>query len=55
MSTLQTGNAFNSETISLGHAKKVWRRIDEQLPGGFRIKNVSSFVTSNNNKTPSAF
>lgn len=46
MSTLQTGNAFNSETISLGHAKKVWRRIDEQLPGGFRIKNVSSFVTA---------
>lgn len=46
MSTLQTGNTFNSETISLGHAKKVWRRIDEQLPGGFRIKNVSSFVTA---------
>ena len=46
MSTLQTGNAFNSETISLGHAKKVWRRIDEQLPGGFRIKNVSAFVSA---------
>lgn len=43
---LQIGNAFNSETISMGHAKKVWRRIDEQLPGGFRIKNVSSFITA---------
>lgn len=41
---LQTGNAFNASTVSLGHAKKVWRRIDEQLPGGYRILNVSDFV-----------
>ena len=41
---LQTGNAFNASTLSFGHAKKVWRRIDEQLPGGYRILNVSDFV-----------
>jgi len=44
--TLNTGNAFNSETLTGGHARKVWRRIDEQLPGGFRIKNVSSFTSA---------
>ena len=43
---LNTGNAFNSETLTGGHARKVWRRIDEQLPGGFRIKNVSSFTSA---------
>ena len=40
------GNSFFHETSAYGHAKKVWRRIDEQLPGGFRIKNVSSFTSA---------
>lgn len=42
--TFDIGNSFNSETLAMGHAKKVWRRIDEQLPGGFHITNVSDFV-----------
>lgn len=42
----QTGNTFDSGTVSMGHARKVWRRIEEQLPGGFVIKNVSSFATA---------
>lgn len=42
----QTGNTFDSQSLSVGHARKVWRRIEEQLPGGFMIKNVSDFVTA---------
>jgi len=42
----QTGNTFDSQSLSVGHARKVWRRIEEQLPGGFLIKNVSDFVTA---------
>lgn len=42
----QTGNTFDTQSFSAGHARKVWRRIEEQLPGGFRIKNVSDFVTA---------
>lgn len=41
----QIGNSFDSEVISLGHARKVWRRIYEQLPGGYRVKNMSDFAT----------
>ena len=42
----QTGNTFDTQSFGVGHARKVWRRIEEQLPGGFRIKNVSDFVTA---------
>lgn len=42
----QTGNTFDHQSVSLGHARKVWRRIEKQLPGGFMIKNVSDFVTA---------
>lgn len=42
----QTGNTFDAQTYTSGHARKVWRRIDEQLPGGFKIANVSDFVTA---------
>ena len=42
----QTGNTFDSQSFSVGHARKVWRRIEEQLAGGFMIKNVSDFVTA---------
>lgn len=42
----QTGNTFDSQSFSVGHARKVWRRIEEQLPGGFVIKNVSDFATA---------
>ena len=41
----QNGNSFDSQSFSLGHSRKVWRRIEEQLPGGFMIKNVSDFVS----------
>lgn len=42
----QTGNTFDAQTFNAGHARKVWRRIEEQLPGGFLIKNVSDFVSA---------
>lgn len=41
----QTGNTFDSQSFKVGHSRKVWRRIEEQLPGGFMIKNVSDFVS----------
>lgn len=40
----QNGNTFDSQSFGVGHARKVWRRIEEQLPGGFMIKNVSDFT-----------
>jgi hypothetical protein len=42
----QTGNTFDTQSVSVGHARKVWRRIEEQLPGGFLIKNISDFVSA---------
>ena len=41
----QTGNTFDAQSFGVGHARKVWRRIEEQLAGGFLIKNVSDFVS----------
>ena len=42
----QTGNTFDAKSVSAGHSRKVWRRIEEQLPGGFRIKNVADYVSA---------
>ena len=42
----QTGNTFDQQSFGVGHARKVWRRIEEQLPGGFVIKNISDFVSA---------
>lgn len=39
------GNTFDATSTSYGHARKVWRRIDEQLPGGWTVNNVSDFVS----------
>ena len=36
------GNTFDAGTITASHAKKVWRRIEEQLPGGYKIVNAST-------------
>ena len=41
----QLGNSFDSQSFKLGHAKKVWRRIEEQLPGMGRIVNMSDFAS----------
>ena len=42
----QTGNTFDNQSFGVGHARKVWRRIEEQLPGGHKIKNVADFVSA---------
>ena len=42
----QIGNSFDSETVALGHSKKVWRRIDEQLPGGYHVTNLADFASA---------
>ena len=41
----QIGNSFDSQTFEAGHAKKVWRRIEEQLPGGYHVTNMSNFAS----------
>lgn len=41
----QTGNTFDSQEFKVGHAKKVWRRIYEQLPGTGVVKNVADFLS----------
>ena len=41
----QIGNSFDSDVVSLGHSRKVWRRIDEQLPGGYHVTNMSDFAS----------
>jgi len=41
---IQTGNSFDQGSFTLGHARKVWRRIEEQLPGTGIIKNLSDFA-----------
>ncbi len=41
----QIGNSFDTQTVDLGGVKKVWRRIDEQLPGGYHVTNMSDFAT----------
>lgn len=48
MGTFQTGNTFDQKSVTVGHARKVWRRIEEQLPGGFKVSNVSDFVSDGN-------
>lgn len=42
----QIGNSFDSNTFEAGHAKKVWRRIEEQLPGGYHIVNLDDFASA---------
>lgn len=42
----QIGNSFDSQTIAAGHSRKVWRRIDEQLPGGYHVTNLSDFAAA---------
>lgn len=41
----QIGNSFDGQTIHFGHSKKVWRRIEEQLPGGYHVVNTSEFAS----------
>lgn len=45
MTQLSTGNTFDSKEFKVGHAKKVWRRTEKPMAGGFLVKNVADFVT----------
>ena len=44
MGGFNLGNSFGTQTFTVGHARKVWRRIEEQLPGGFHITNLADFA-----------
>lgn len=39
------GNSFDSQSVNFGHSRKVWRRIEEQLPGGYHVTNLSDFAS----------
>lgn len=43
---IQTGNSFDSQSFGMGHARKVWRRIEEQLPGTGMITNLADFASA---------
>lgn len=40
------GNSFDQGSMSIGHARKVWREIREVLPAGGVITNVSDFTAA---------
>lgn len=39
------GNTFDKTSAKYGHARKVWREIRHQYPGGGRITNVAAWVS----------
>ena len=41
---IQNGNSFDSQSVTVGHARKVWRRVEEQLPGTGMITNLADFA-----------
>lgn len=44
MDFLNTGNVFKTRSFRVGHARKVWRRINATLPGGHRIVNLEEWA-----------
>lgn len=44
MDFLNTGNVFKTRSFGVGHARKVWRRINATLPGGHRITNIAEWT-----------
>lgn len=45
MQPLQTGNTFDTQKFSQGHARKVWRETRRQWPAGGKVTNVSDWVS----------
>lgn len=46
------GNTFGSKTVSVGHARKVWREVKDQFPAGGVVTNISDWVSGGVGKIP---
>lgn len=46
------GNTFGSQTVSVGHARKVWREVKDQFPAGGVVANLSDWLTGGVGKIP---
>lgn len=46
------GNTFGSQTVSAGHARKVWREVKDQFPAGGVVANLSDWLTNGAGKIP---
>ena len=46
------GNTFGSQTVTAGHARKVWREVKDQFPAGGVVANLSDWVTAGVGKIP---
>lgn len=47
------GNTFGSQTVSAGHARKVWREVKDQFPAGGVVANLSDWLSAGKGKIPS--
>ena len=46
------GNTFGSQSVSAGHARKVWREVKDQFPAGGKVVNLSDWLTNSVGKIP---
>ncbi len=46
------GNTFGSQTVSAGHARKVWREVKDQFPAGGVVTNLTDWVSGGVGKIP---
>ena len=46
------GNTFGSQTVSAGHARKVWREVKDQFPAGGVVANLSDWLSGGVGKIP---
>lgn len=46
------GNTFGSQTVSTGHARKVWREVKDQFPAGGVVQSLNSWLTNGKGKIP---
>ncbi len=46
------GNTFGSQSVSAGHARKVWREVKDQFPVGGVVTNLSDWLTNSAGKIP---
>ena len=46
------GNTFGSQTVGVGHARKVWREVKDQFPAGGVVENLSDWLTGGVGKIP---
>lgn len=46
------GNTFGSQTVSAGHARKVWREVKDQFPAGGVVVNLTDWVSGGVGKIP---